>query len=103
LLINMPATIQASEIGLEEVDRARRRKGWAKYESAWWQLANTSESTLKRFWSRKSIQQETFVAICRAVECDNWEAIAELSVSTTPSETFPTPHFSKKSAISLKS
>jgi len=86
----MAATIRASEAGLEQVDRARRLKQWAKQEQAWYQLANTSESTLKRFWAKKPIDAGVFESICKTVDIEDWQAIADLVPSIPPSPQFPT-------------
>jgi tetratricopeptide (TPR) repeat protein len=71
----MAVSISASEKGLELIDRARREKGWAKYEAAWFQMATTSEATLKRFWAKKPVSQKTFVLICEQVGILDWQAI----------------------------
>src|SRR5919202_5701554 len=73
----MAVSLKASRQGLELVDQARRKKGWTKMAAAWLQAAKISTSTLKRFWRGAPIQQETFIAICQAVELKNWEEIAE--------------------------
>ena len=73
------ASLQASERGLEIVDRARNRKGWNKYARIWADEAETSPSTLKRFWGRKSIRSDSFKKICDAVGIKNWEEIADSS------------------------
>ncbi|MBF2088502.1 MAG: pentapeptide repeat-containing protein, partial [Synechococcales cyanobacterium K32_A2020_035] len=59
------------------VDKARRKKGWAKAEQAWAGLACTSTATLKRFWAGVTIASDTFRAICKAVGIEDWEAIVE--------------------------
>ncbi len=83
----MKDTLKASEEGLKLVDKARREKvdkatqekGWTKKEEAWCQEAKTSESTLRRFWGRKTgIAKQTFIDICEAVGVD-WIEVAELS------------------------
>ncbi len=71
------ASLKASEEGLRNVDRARKRKGWNKYDRAWSDLAATSVPTLKRFWRGIPIQAETFQAICDVVGVDDWEKIVE--------------------------
>jgi tetratricopeptide (TPR) repeat protein len=85
----MAKTIKASESGLQRVDQARRMKKWNKVEKAWFQLATTSEATLKRFWARKTpINADVFENICKVVGIDDWEAISELPTfmpATTPS------------------
>jgi hypothetical protein len=75
--LTMAATIRASTKGLEEVDQARRKKGWTKSEEAWAGLALTSVATLRRFWAGLAIQSETFQEICKAVGIIDWESIAD--------------------------
>jgi hypothetical protein len=70
-------TIRASEQGLLQIDRARRRKGWLKQSEIWCRLGQTSRATLKRFWRRDAIDQGTFIAICQAVGIADWQAIAQ--------------------------
>ncbi|MDJ0516736.1 MAG: NB-ARC domain-containing protein [Trichodesmium sp. MO_231.B1] len=72
----MAATIAASKEGLDIIDMARKKKGWNKYESAWYQLALTSQATLKRFWRQIAIQREAFISICQTVGV-NWEKIVD--------------------------
>lgn len=72
----MAATIAASKQGLKIIDMARKKKGWNKCESAWYDMATTSRSTLKRFWQQIAIQQETFINICKTVGV-NWEEIVD--------------------------
>jgi hypothetical protein len=73
------ATIRASEPGLVQVDRARRKKGWLKQAEMWCQMAQTSRATLKRFWRREAIDQCTFIAICSAVGIADWEPLAAVT------------------------
>jgi hypothetical protein len=61
-------TIRASEPGLIQVDRARRRKGWLKQSEIWCRTAHTSRATLKRFWRREPLLP--FINL--------WEAMAEV-------------------------
>jgi tetratricopeptide (TPR) repeat protein len=82
----MTATVRASEVGLQQVDQARRKKQWNKYEQAWYGLANTSESTLKRFWSKKPIQADIFESICKAVGIEDCQAIADSSPQSSYQE-----------------
>jgi tetratricopeptide (TPR) repeat protein len=82
----MAVSISASEKGLELIDQARREKGWTKYEAAWFQMATTSEATLKRFWAKKPVSQKTFVLICKEVGILDWQAIV-----ASPSATDQTP------------
>jgi GTPase SAR1 family protein len=69
-------TLNASQPGLLQIDRARRRKGWLKQSEIWCRMAQTSRATLKRFWRGEAIDQGTFIAICEAVGLKDWEAIA---------------------------
>jgi NB-ARC domain len=71
-------TIRASEPGITQVDRARRRKGWLKQSEIWCRTAHTSRATLKRFWRREPIDQGAFIAIYQAVGIEEWEAMAEV-------------------------
>jgi hypothetical protein len=73
----MAATLKASVEGLERVDKARRKKGWAKTEPAWADQAHTSGATLKRFWAGIAIQSEAFRDICGAVGIDDWESLID--------------------------
>ncbi len=81
----MAVSLRASKRGLEIVDRARIKKGWTKYEDAWYGLALTSQATLKRFWCGKAIQKDSFERICQQVGVD-WQAIADDNTveQTTP-------------------
>ncbi|HAX87260.1 MAG TPA: ATP-binding protein [Cyanobacteria bacterium UBA11370] len=78
----MAATLKASKEGLEIVDQARKKKGWNATSAAWCDDAQTSEATLKRFRRRIPIQQDAFIAICKAVGIENWEEI----VDNTPTQ-----------------
>jgi AAA-like domain/TIR domain len=76
----MTDTLKASEQGLQIVELARRRKGWTRTSSPiWWQDANTSRATLRRFWRGIAIGSENFVAICEAVGIRNWSMIVDES------------------------
>jgi tetratricopeptide (TPR) repeat protein len=81
---------RASIQGLEIVDKARLSKGWNKHADIWCQLAFTTKATLKRFWRREHIKQDTFIEICRAVGLNRWEEIIE-RYQTPPKE--PDPDF----------
>jgi tetratricopeptide (TPR) repeat protein len=80
----MVSRISASEEGLKIINLARERKGWAKAEETWFQSALTSKSTLKRFWLKKRIDQEVFVAICEQVGVKDWQAIVAQPPPTAP-------------------
>jgi len=83
----MVATIKLSENGLKIVDQIRLRKGWAKTEKAWYELAYVSKSTLKRFWKPEEIRQELFVKICEVIGIKNWEELIENYPSQPEKET----------------
>jgi NB-ARC domain len=70
-------TIRASARGIETIDRLRQLKGWNRQSQAWCQEAFTTLATLRRFWQREPIQQETFIRICQAVNMERWEEIVE--------------------------
>lgn len=81
----MAGSLRASAQGLEIVDKARRNKGWTKTMTvAWWEAALTSQATLRRFWRKQSIQQETFMRICEAVGVTNWKEIADRTIAEEP-------------------
>jgi ABC-type dipeptide/oligopeptide/nickel transport system ATPase subunit len=70
-------TTRASARGIETIDRLRQLKGWNRQSQAWCQEAFTTLATLRRFWQREPIQQETFIRICQAVNMERWEEIVE--------------------------
>lgn len=78
-------SLSASIQGLNLVDRQRRLKRWNKTSLLWCSEADTTRSTLNRFWCGKSIRRETFIAICEAIGV-NWEEVA-----ISPPDTPPTP------------
>ncbi len=73
----MAATLRASKQGLELVDRARRKKGWTTTAKSWYDKAQTSLATLKRFRQGASVQQDAFIGICKAVGIQNWEEVVD--------------------------
>lgn len=85
----MAASLKASEAGLVRIDQARRQKGWTKNEKAWYELASSSKSTLKRFLQRKPVNQDTFTKFCEAVDIHNWQEIVDNSPNGD--ELQPTP------------
>ena len=72
----MENSLKASELGLQRINQARKKKGWNKTSPAWCSIAFTSKTTLNRFWARQPIRSETFIAICQAVEV-NWQMVVE--------------------------
>lgn len=85
----MAVTLKASKEGLEIVDRARRKRGWAKADEEWCNVAKTAPASLKRFWRGILIKRDTFIAICQALGMD-WQEIADLSETEEKSD-FPEP------------
>ena len=73
----MAGLLRASEEGLKIIDMVRRNLGWKKTEDTWCVAALVSTATLKRFWAKIGIRRENFINICKAVEIENWEYIAE--------------------------
>lgn len=85
----MAATVRASNEGLDQVDKARCKKGWAKTEQVWADLATTSKATLRRFWGGLKIQTSAFQAICEAAGIEDWESIADFdSKDDAPPKTY---------------
>jgi hypothetical protein len=79
----MRVSLRASKQGLEIVDRARSKKRWNKQAPVWHDKAFVSLSTLKRFWERKPILQQSFIDICTTVGV-NWEEVVEKSENQDP-------------------
>lgn len=78
-------SVRASAQGLKIIDQARKRHGWTRTTTvAWWQAALTSQATLRRFWRKQPIQQETFIKICEAVGIRNWQDMVEHSAAKVP-------------------
>ena len=72
----MSNSIKASQLGIQRIDQARRRKGWNKTSEVWCNQSFTSKATLKRFWAGQAIRKDTFIAICKAVGLD-WQEVAD--------------------------
>jgi transcriptional regulator with XRE-family HTH domain len=67
----------ASKEGLKIVEKARLAKGWARQAPIWYQEANVSLPTLKRFLAgRKSISQECFQEISEVLGVD-WKKLVD--------------------------
>ncbi|MEP0859752.1 NB-ARC domain-containing protein [Trichocoleus sp. DQ-U1] len=77
----MAVSLRASRQGLEIVDRARKNRGWTKRAAAWYEAAVVGEAALKKFWQRRPIVQDNFVAICEAIG-QKWEEIVDNSPLT---------------------
>lgn len=65
---------QLSSEGLQIVEQARISKKWNKTQPEWYELAQVSEPTLKRFLIGKSVRCYNFAALCEAVGV-NWEDV----------------------------
>ena len=83
----MAATLRASKQGLETIDQARKKNGWSASAAIWCDSAKTSAATLKRFRRGFPIQQDTFKAICEAVNIPNWESIIDQNFVASPTDT----------------
>ncbi|MEH2056711.1 MAG: AAA family ATPase [Nostoc sp.] len=79
----MAISCRASKQGLKIIDQARKNKAWDATAVAWFDAAQTSKATLKRFRQGKSIQKDTFILICQAVGI-NWEDIVDNSPQSQP-------------------
>ncbi len=73
----LPSSLRMSADGFTIVERARQRRGWTKTSTArWWQEANTSRATLRRFWHGDRIQTDIFISLCAAVGITEWQQVA---------------------------
>jgi transcriptional regulator with XRE-family HTH domain len=84
--------LRASKVGLEIIDKARKKRGWTKSALEWRNRSMVGATTLKRFWRAiEDIQVENFQNICHALDID-WTAIVDWDASITPKESLlPTP------------
>jgi hypothetical protein len=73
----MGSSLRASAKGLEIIDQLRKRRGWNRQADVWCQDAHTTRATLKRFWQREPVQQDTFIGICQAVGLERWQEIVD--------------------------
>ena len=91
----MTNSLRASKQGLKIVDQARAKKRWNKQAAVWHDQAFVSLSTLKRFWERKPILQQSFIDICKSVEV-NWQEVVDKEEKQdlqSPSSTLLIPEF----------
>jgi hypothetical protein len=72
-------TAKASAQGLEKVKAASAQKGWHKTSPALLDAACVSAATLKRFWRGIPIGEDSFQAICAAVNLDCDEVLEEVA------------------------
>ena len=71
----MSRSLKASAEGLRLVEIARKKKGWNKQDSVWYDTARVSKMTLRRFHKPEAIDRENFINICQAVEVDYKDVI----------------------------
>ena len=70
----MADSLKLTDDGKKLVDRARRQKGWNKFDEDWCTKANVADITLKRFWKPVPIWRTCFIPICDAVGVD-WQSV----------------------------
>lgn len=68
--------VYLSDFGLTVIDKARKYKGWNKYDKRWFIEAGTCESTLKRFWLQRPIRADNFIRFCGVLGIDDWQSLA---------------------------
>lgn len=73
--------------GLQEIEQARKLKGWNKTSKMWLEEAKVSEATLKRFLAGKAISVENFIHLCEAVGIVDWQKLAGLRKNDDDSKT----------------
>jgi tetratricopeptide (TPR) repeat protein len=82
----MSASLRATQQALDDlIDPARIQKRWNKHDERWAEAADVSLKTLQRFWSREPIRRANFIAICQAINTEDWKAIADLNQSPVAS------------------
>lgn len=72
-----PSSIKLTKEGITMVDTARKKKGWNKTEWRWWDEAEVSESTLKRFTSGRAISPGNFKNLCEVVGIEEWQSLVD--------------------------
>lgn len=73
------SSYQLSQEGLQEIEQARKRKGWNRTDPDWFEKARVSESTLKRFFRGERISPNNFIRICKAIDIQDWQRLAGLA------------------------
>ena len=71
------ASIRASEDGIKKFKQARNKKGWNQDADSLTTRIGTNRSTVQRFEQGNPINQQTFIAICKAVGIENWKEIVD--------------------------
>jgi tetratricopeptide (TPR) repeat protein len=83
----MAGSLQATQQALDDIiDLARIRKRWNKHDQKWADAAEVSLKTLQRFWNREPIRRANFIAICQAIDIEDWKAIADFSPQSSHQE-----------------
>jgi WD40 repeat protein len=78
----MANSLIASDKGLQLVDEGREKQGWNRSDKRFLQAAgNISRATLNRFYARKPVKHDNFVAICKAVGLEKWQRVAATVLS----------------------
>jgi WD40 repeat protein len=78
----MANSLIASDDGLKKVDEAREKQGWHRSDKRFLEAAgNISRATLNRFYARKPVKHDNFVAICKAVGLEKWQRVAATVLS----------------------
>ncbi|QYO63385.1 GUN4 domain-containing protein [Leptolyngbya sp. 7M] len=76
----MARSLKATQSALDDqIDPARIRKRWKQHDERWAEAAGISLKTLQRFWDREPIRRANFIAICQAIDIEDWKMIADLS------------------------
>lgn len=70
-------SVRLTKEGLEQVNAARRKKGWTKRAIEWFKQAYVSESTLKRFVRGKPISPENFKNLCKVLGIEEWQTLVD--------------------------
>jgi tetratricopeptide (TPR) repeat protein len=84
---SLKATYKATQQALDDIiDLARIRKRWNKQDQRWADAAEVSLKTLQRFWNRELIRRANFIAICQAIDIEDWKAIADSSPQSSYQE-----------------
>lgn len=98
----MSSSLVALQQALDDlIDPARIRKHWNKHDDRWATAADVSLKTLQRFWSRVAIRRTNFIAICQAIDIEDWKEIADLSSQQLSRPSASSVH-AKESNISVK-
>jgi tetratricopeptide (TPR) repeat protein len=83
----MVRSLKATQQALDDIiDPARIRKRWNKHDQQWIDVAVVSIKTLQRFWRREPIYKANFIAICQAIDIEDWKAIADCSAQSSYQE-----------------